>query len=82
MALWGLAKKAVQDWLTGLVGLAAIGLYFAGVNFVWVLLGGGVIVMLVRNRQRVIAIHPCAVSAAHQRRCDQFQPGRTLLDIL
>jgi chromate transporter len=30
-------------------------LYFAGVNFVWVLLGSGLFVMLVRNRRRVIA---------------------------
>ncbi len=52
----GIGKKAVQDRLTraGRAGVT-VGLYFAGVNFVWVLLGSGLFVMLVRNRRRVMA---------------------------
>jgi chromate transporter len=49
LALWGLGQKAVKGRLTGLVGIAALGLYFAHVNFVILLIGGGLAVMTVQN---------------------------------
>jgi chromate transporter len=52
-ALLGLGKKAVQGWLTGIVGLAVLGLYFLGINVLILLLAGGVLVMLVENRDRL-----------------------------
>ncbi len=50
VALWSLAQKAVHDWLTGVVGVLSLILYFAGVNFVLILVGGGLLVMLMRAR--------------------------------
>lgn len=52
-ALWGLGQKALKGPLTGVVGLAALGLYFIGVNVIAVLLAGGLAVMLVANRRRL-----------------------------
>jgi chromate transporter len=49
-ALWALGQKAVRGSLTGLVGLAALGLYFLGLDNLLLMLSGGLIVMLVANR--------------------------------
>ncbi len=48
-ALWGLGQKAVQGPLTALVGLAALVLYFLGVNEIALLFAGGLAVMAVEN---------------------------------
>lgn len=48
-ALWGLGHKAVRGWLTGAVGLAALGLYFLGVDNLVLILAGGLVVMLAAN---------------------------------
>ncbi|NLX11371.1 MAG: chromate efflux transporter [Chloroflexi bacterium] len=53
-ALWGLGRKAVTGVLTGVLGLLALVLYFAGVNFVILLLGSGLILMLARNGRRFV----------------------------
>lgn len=52
LALWALSRKAVKGGLTAAVGLAAVALYAAGVNFVVLLLGGGIAVMVVQMVQR------------------------------
>ena len=52
-ALWNLGRKAVKNWLTGLLGLAALGLYFWGVNILAVLLAAGLIAMLWANFSKV-----------------------------
>jgi len=49
-ALIALSRKAVRGPLTAALGVAAFVLYFLGVNFVALLLGGGAILMLARNR--------------------------------
>lgn len=48
-ALWGLRRSALKGPLTGAVGLAALGLYFAGVNVIAVMLVGGLVVMVAAN---------------------------------
>ncbi|HVO72002.1 MAG TPA: chromate efflux transporter [Aggregatilineaceae bacterium] len=53
LAIWSLGKRAVKDALTALVGVAALVLYFAGINFVVLLLGGGLVVMLAHNAARL-----------------------------
>jgi chromate transporter len=56
-ALWGLARTAGYSPGAGpllvLVGLAVLALYFLGYNEVALLLGGGLLVMLVRNLYRL-----------------------------
>ncbi len=52
-ALWNLGQKAVKGPLTGLVGLAVLALYFLGVNEIALLFGGGVVVMVGTNLQRL-----------------------------
>ncbi|HTX90893.1 MAG TPA: chromate efflux transporter [Anaerolineales bacterium] len=49
-ALWGLGRKAVKGWLTGLIGLAVVSLYFLGVNILILLLAAGLIGMLASHR--------------------------------
>jgi len=61
LAIWSLGRKAVKNTLTGLIGLAALLLYFAGVNFVLLLIGGGLLMMLVQNRARLL--HLAGLSA-------------------
>ncbi len=51
-AIWKLSQHAVKGLLTGLIGLAALALYVMSVNFVLLLVGGGVTVMLVQNVAR------------------------------
>ena len=48
-ALWVLGRKATKGALTALVGLGALGLYFIHVSPLVVLLGGGLIVMALKN---------------------------------
>ena len=45
-ALLSLGRSAVKSTLTGLVAIAVLGLYFAGVNEIALLFAGGIIVML------------------------------------
>jgi chromate transporter len=54
-AIWGLSRSAIKGWFLGLVGVAAFGLYFAGVHELWLLFGGGLVVMLARNGRRLWA---------------------------
>ncbi len=56
LALWSLGRKAVTDRLTAAVGIAALVLYFLGVNFVIVLLGGGLAVALIRRTVTIRAL--------------------------
>jgi chromate transporter len=51
-AVVGLAKTALKRWLLAGVGALALGCYFAGVGPVFILLGAGLIVMLVENKDR------------------------------
>lgn len=48
-ALWGLGKKAIKDWLTAFMVLVIIGLYWAGVNEIGLLFGGGFALLLLKN---------------------------------
>lgn len=63
-ALWGLGKSAVKHWLFALVGVMVFGLYLYGINELALLFGGGVLLMLITNWQRlrsasmVLAIAP------------------------
>lgn len=53
-ALWGLSKTAIKyRWLAA-VGLATLVLYKSGFNELLILLAAGILVMLVRNRMRVV----------------------------
>jgi chromate transporter len=52
-ALWGLGRKAVKGLLAAAVGVAIVALYFAGVNEIALLFGGGLIVMLAVNFHRL-----------------------------
>jgi len=48
-ALWGLGRTAVKDALTGVAAVAALALYFAGVNEIVLLITAGLAVSLIRN---------------------------------
>ena len=52
-ALWNLGKKAVKNWLTAVLGLLVICLYFLGVNILILLLAAGLIAMIVENISRL-----------------------------
>ncbi|MBI5903185.1 MAG: chromate efflux transporter [Deltaproteobacteria bacterium] len=52
-ALWGLGKKAVKGPLTAAVGLIVIAGGFIDINQLLLLVSGGLIVMLLENRQRL-----------------------------
>jgi chromate transporter len=56
LAIWSLGRKAVKSRITAIVGLVALILYFVGVNFVALLVGGGLIVMLLRNRDKALPL--------------------------
>lgn len=56
-ALWGLGRKAVKNALTGLVGAAAIALYFVGINPLILLIAGGLVVMLVSNLSKQVKMN-------------------------
>lgn len=51
-ALWSLARTAVRSAFLAAVGLAALGLYFLGVNEILILFGGAIVVLLARIAQR------------------------------
>jgi chromate transporter len=52
-ALWDLGRKGVKDVLTGVVGAAAIALYFLGFNEIALLFAGAAAVLLFRLAQRL-----------------------------
>jgi chromate transporter len=52
-ALWGLTKTAVKGPFLAAVGLATLALYLLGINEIALLVGGGLLVMLVKNWRRV-----------------------------
>lgn len=52
-ALWNLGRTAVKSTLTGLVGVAVLGLYFTGVNEIVLLFAGGLTVMLAAGLRRL-----------------------------
>jgi chromate transporter len=53
-AIYGLLRTAVKSWALGLVVLASIGLYAAGLNPLVPLFGLAILVMLFHNRVRVL----------------------------
>ncbi len=52
-ALWNLRKIAVKSWMTGVLGLVVVILYFLGVNILLLLLAAGLIAMLSENISRI-----------------------------
>jgi chromate transporter len=52
-ALWGLGRKAVKNWLTGITGILVVFLYMAGGNILLLLVAAGAIVMMVENRSKI-----------------------------
>ncbi len=48
-ALWSLGRKAIKDWLTALMVLVVIGLYWVGINEIGLLFGGGFVLLLLKN---------------------------------
>jgi chromate transporter len=52
-ALWGLARTAIKGRFLALVGLATLALYLLGFNELVLLLGGGLLVMVIRNARRL-----------------------------
>jgi chromate transporter len=52
-ALWSLGQKAIKGYLTAIIGLAALALYFLSFNEILLLIGGGVIVLVLQNWRRL-----------------------------
>ena len=52
-ALWGLGRKAVKGWLTGVVGIIVLGLYFLHINILVLLLAGGLVAAVGENLKRL-----------------------------
>jgi chromate transporter len=52
-ALWGLTKTAVKGPFLTAVGLATLALYLLGINEIALLVGGGLLVMVVKNWRRL-----------------------------
>ncbi len=52
-ALWDLGRKAIKDFTMAIAGLAIVTLYFLGINEIVLLIGGGLIVMLIKNAKRL-----------------------------
>jgi chromate transporter len=52
-ALWGLGQKAIKNTITAIAAIGVLALYFAGVNEIALLFGGGLLVMLAANYQRI-----------------------------
>jgi chromate transporter len=52
-ALWGLTRTAVKGPFLAAVGLATLALYLLGFNEIALLIGGGLLVMLVKNWRRM-----------------------------
>ena len=59
-ALWSLGRTAVKSTLTGLVAIAVLGLYFAGVNEIALLFAGGLVGMLAAGLPRLRRGTPAA----------------------
>ncbi|GIV81761.1 MAG: chromate transporter [Anaerolineae bacterium] len=57
-ALWSLGRRAITGALTALVGVLALTLYYLGVNFVIVLITGGLMVALGRRLRQGRALLP------------------------
>ena len=53
-ALWGLGKTAVKGVFLLIVGVATLALYLLGFNEIALLLGGGLLVTVVRNMRRLL----------------------------
>lgn len=52
-ALWTLGRKAIKNSILAVIGLAAIALYFLGINEIALLFAGGLIFMFAANSQRL-----------------------------
>jgi chromate transporter len=52
-AIYGLLRTAIKTWLLGIAVVAALALYFAGLNPLVPLFGVAVVVMLIENRERI-----------------------------
>lgn len=52
-ALWGLANSAIKGRLLMVIGVVTLLLYLSGFNEIGLLLGGGLLVMLIRNLPRL-----------------------------
>lgn len=52
-AIWLLGRKVMVGWLPAAVAVVVFGLYFLNVNELLLLLGGGLLVLLVRNGVRL-----------------------------
>ena len=50
-AWWGLSRKALKNWVTGIIGLAVIVLYLFGANILALLLSAGLAAMVGMNWQ-------------------------------
>jgi chromate transporter len=52
-ALWNLGGKAVKNWLTAVLGVLVVVLYFFGVNILLLLFASGLVAMLGENLSRI-----------------------------
>jgi len=52
-ALWALGRTAIRGWRSAAVGVAVLGLFFAGVNELVLLAAGGLAVMLMVNMRHL-----------------------------
>ena len=52
-ALWNLGQKAIKGMLTAAVAVSVVALYFFGINEIALLFAGGLVVIMVRNFQRL-----------------------------
>jgi chromate transporter len=55
-ALWALGRTAVRGWLTPIVGVAVLVLYFVGFNEIALLFGAAAFVMVARNLRRLASL--------------------------
>ncbi|HEY7065788.1 MAG TPA: chromate efflux transporter [Chloroflexota bacterium] len=53
-AIWGLGRTAVKDAFLAVVGLVVLAGYLLGANVIVLLFGAGLVVLLVRNRARLL----------------------------
>jgi len=63
-ALWGLSRSAFKDWLLAALSIAVIALYLAGVNVFLLLVGGGVLIAVIRGARFGLAHLALAVPPA------------------
>jgi chromate transporter len=81
-ALWALGRTAVKNALLAAVGLAVLALALAGVNVLLLLLGGGVLVMLVRSaRGRAAAMVALATLGAPGIALGQAAQGKVAVSL-